>query len=236
MGWHATTTREGRAYIRAESLVLSALLILSGCSRSGALSGDVVVRNASGDVSRGARISVYLVLPSDAFEREWAEAVAAFREEVAPAVEAQKAAEHKAQEARLAWDRALAVRGKDGGRRGRWTITLRESSRAGSSELWRSVRATEGIVFQARKRVWEVVSKHEEQAHALVQKHAVQRVQTDEAGHYMLVKVPIGKVYVYARLREKTADSIWFVPLQIEHGTQHAELTPESQRRWPFAP
>jgi hypothetical protein len=52
----------------------------------------------------------------------------------------------------------------------------------------------------------------------------------------VLVKVPIGKVYVYARLREKKADSIWFVPLQIEHGTQHADLTQESQRRWAFLP
>ena len=41
------------------------------------LSGDVVVRNAVGDVSRGTRMSVYLVLPSDAFERDWADAVAA---------------------------------------------------------------------------------------------------------------------------------------------------------------
>jgi hypothetical protein len=236
MGWCMNTGRQGRAHITAGGLVLAALLTLSGCSRSGALSGDVVVRNASGDVSRGARISVYLVLPSEAFEREWAEAVVAFRQEVAPAVEAQKAAERQSEEARLAWDRALAARGKAGARRGRWTLTLRESATAGSQERWRNVRATEGLVFQARKHVWDIVHKHEEKAQALVEKHAAQRVQTDETGHYVLVKVPVGKVYVYARLREKKEDFVWFVPFEIQTGTQHADLTQDNQRRWPFVP
>lgn len=234
-GWIGSRKQKG-TWLTAGGVVLAAALALAGCSRSGTLSGDVVVRTPAGEVTRGARMSVYLVVSSEAFEREWAETVAAFRTEVAPAVEAQKAAEYKAQEARLAWDRALADRGKNGGRSGRWTIALRAASTAGSSEHWKSVRATEGLVFQARKRVWEIVSKYEEQAHALVQKHAAQRVQTDESGHYVLVKVPTVKVYVYARLREKKADFIWFVPLQIEHGTQQADLTQESQRRWSFVP
>ena len=220
----------------AGGLVLAVLLAFAGCSRSGALSGDVVVRNASGDVSRGARISVYLVLPSEAFEREWAEAVAAFRQEVAPAAEAQAAAERRSEEARLAWDRALAARGKAGVGRGRWTLALRESAAAGSHERWRNLRATEGLVFQAKKRVWDIVRRHEEQAQALVEKHAAQRVQSDETGHYVLVKVPTGKAYVYARLREKKDDFVWFVPVEIQSGTQHADLTQDNQRRWPFVP
>ena len=236
MGWRATTGREGRAYVTAGGLVLAVLLAFAGCSRSGALSGDVVVRNASGDVSRGARISVYLVLPSEAFDREWAEAVAAFRQEVAPAAEAQAAAERRSEEARLAWDRALAARGKAGAQRGRWTLALRESAAAGSHERWRNLRATEGLVFQAKKRVWDIVRRHEEQAQALVEKHAAQRVQSDETGHYVLVKVPAGKAYVYARLREKKDDFVWFVPVEIQSGTQHADLTQDNQRRWPFVP
>jgi PAS domain-containing protein len=222
--------------VTAGGLVLAVLLAFAGCSRSGALSGDVVVRNASGDVSRGARISVYLVLPSETFEREWAEAAAAFRQEVAPAAEAQQAAERRSEEARLAWDRALAARGKAGARRGRWTLALRESAAAGSQERWRTVRATEGLVFQARKRVWDIVRKHEEQAQALVEKHAAQRVQTDETGRYVLVKVPAGKAYVYARLREKREDFVWFAPVEIRAGTQQADLTQDNQRRWPFVP
>ena len=236
MGWRVITTRGGRAYVTAGGLVLATLLVLSGCSRSGALSGDVVVRNVFGEVSRGARISVYLVLPSEAFEREWAEAVAAFRHEVAPAAEAQQAAERQSEEARLAWDRSLAARGKAGARRGHWTITLRESAAAGSQERWRNVRATEGLVFQARKRVWDIVRKHEEQAQALVEKHAAQRVQTDETGHYVLVKVPAGKAYVYTHLREKKEVFVWFVPVEIQTGTQRVDLTQDNQRRWPFVP
>jgi hypothetical protein len=217
-------------------LVLASLLILCGCSRTGALSGDVIVRNAVGDLSRGARISVYLVLPSEAFDREWADIVAAFRKEVAPALDAQKTAERQSDEARLAWDRALAALGKAGARRGRWTLTLRETAAAGSQERWRRVRATEVLVFQARKRVWDIVRRHEEQAHALVEKHAAQRIQTDETGRYVLVKVPAGHVYVYARLREKQNDFIWFVPVEVRTGTQHADLTQDNQRRWPFVP
>ena len=236
MGLRVSAGRKGRACMTAGGLILAALLSLSGCSRSGAISGDVVFRSASGDVSRGARISVYLVLPSEAFEREWAEAVAAFRQDVAPAAEAQQAAERQSEEARLSWDRALAARGKAGARRGRWTLTLRESAAAGSQERWRNVRATEGLVFQARKRVWEIVRRHEEQAHALVEKHAAQRVQTDETGHYVLVKVPAGKAYVHARLREKKGDFVWFVPVEIQAGTQHVDLTQDNQRRWPFVP
>jgi hypothetical protein len=220
----------------AGGLVLAAVLALSGCSRSGTLSGDVTVRNSSGDVTRGARNSVFLVLPSDAFEREWADAVAAFRTEVAPAAAAQKAAAHQAEEARLAWDRALAASGKSGARRGQWTLALRDASTAGSQQHWRNVRGTEAVAFQARKRVWEIVRRHEEQAHALIEKHATQRVQTDETGHYVIVKVPTGKAYVYAHLRDKTADSVWFLPIQVETGTQRADLTQDNQRNWSFVP
>jgi len=196
----------------------------------------MVVRTPSGEVSRGARISVFLVVSSEAFEREWGEAVTAFRQEVAPAVEAQKAAEHQANEARLTWDRALAARGKAGWRRGPWTLALRDSATTGSQERWRSVRATEGLVFQAKKRVWDAVRRHEEQAHVLVQKHAAQRVQTDETGRYVVVKVPTGKAYVYAQWREGKADFLWFVPIEIQGGTQSADLTQDNQRRWPFVP
>jgi hypothetical protein len=236
MGSRVATMKEASAHVRAGGLVLATLLVLSGCSRTGVLSGEVVARTSSGDLSRGARISVYLVMPSEAFDREWADAVAAFRREVAPALEAQKAAERESEEARLAWDRALAARGKAGARRGRWTLTLRESPAAGSQERWRKVRAAEGLVFQARKRVWDIVRTHEEQAQALVEKHAAQRVQTDENGRYVLVKVPARIAYVYARLREKQEDFVWFVPVEVRTGTQHADLTQENQRRWPFAP
>jgi hypothetical protein len=217
-------------------VLLATVVVLSGCSRTGALSGDVIVSTASGDVTRGARMSVYLILPSEEFEQEWAKVIAGFRQEVAPVAEAQKAAEHQAEEARLKWDRAVAARGKDGTRRGRWTLSLRDANVAGSQGLWRNVRATEGVAFQTRKRVWEIVRKHEGQADALLTKHATERVQTDEIGHYVIVKVPTGKVYLYARLLEKRENFVWFVPIEIQTGSQSADLTRDNQRNWPLVP
>jgi hypothetical protein len=232
-GW---TGKQRRVRVTAAAVLLATALALSGCSRTGALSGDVAVRIASGEVTRGARMSVYLIVPSEAFEREWAEVIAAFRQEVAPAVEVQKGTEHRAEEARLKWDRAVAARGKDGTRRGQWTLALRDSNVAGSQGLWRNVRATEGVAFQAKKRVWEIVRKHEGQADAVLTKHATERVQTDETGHYVIVKVPAGKVYLYARLLEKKEDFVWFVPIEVQTGTQRADLTGDNQRNWPIVP
>jgi hypothetical protein len=230
--------KDAGSAVTAASLALAAILVLTSCSRSGSLSGDVAIRSQSGDTMRGARISVFLVIPTEAFEREWADAVSAFRQEVAPAAEAQKAAEHRAEEARLAWDRALAVRGKTGPPRSAWTLTLRrDSSNAGSQGLWRNVRATETLVFQSRQRVWEIIQKHERRARALVMQHAAQRVQTDETGHYAIVKVPVGKAYLFAHLHEgRKADFVWFIPLQVQAGTQRADLTEANQRTWPFVP
>jgi hypothetical protein len=217
-------------------MVLAAVLILCGCSRSGTLSGEVAIRTPSGEVTRGARISVFLVHPSEAFEREWADVVAAFRQEVTPAAEAQKAAMRQAEEARLAWDRTLTARGRSGARRSQWTLTLRDASAASSPPLWRNVRGTEAAAYQAQNRVWEIIRRHEDLAHALVEKHATQRVQTDETGHYVIVKVPVSKVYVYARLREGKADFVWFLPIQAQTGTQRADLTQDNQRNWSFIP
>jgi hypothetical protein len=212
------------------------LLAVAGCSRSGALSGDVVVRTAAGEQVRGARISVQLVSSTDTFEREWADAIALFRKEVAPAAEAQKAAEQKAEQARLAWTRALTARGKERPRGGQWTLSLRDTSAAGSQELWRSVRATEGQVFHARKRVEEIVRKHDAQAVTLLDKHATQRVQTDETGRFVLVKIPPGKTYLAARLRADRAQFVWFILLQIQGGAQQLDLTDKNQGDWPFVP
>jgi hypothetical protein len=221
---------------RAASVLLVLVLAVAGCSRSGALSGDVAVRPAAGEVVRGARISVQLVTSTEAFEREWADAIAVFRHEVAPAADAQKAAEQKAEQARLAWTRALTARGKDRARGGQWTLSLRDTNAAGSQELWRSVRATEGSVFQARKRVEEIVRKHDTQAVTLLDKHAAQRVQTDETGRYVLVKIPPGKTYLAARLRADKAQFVWFIPVQVQGGAQQLDLTEKNQGGWPFTP
>jgi hypothetical protein len=217
-------------------VLLVLLFTAAGCSRSGALSGDVVVRTAAGELMRGARIGVQIVTSTEAFEREWADAIAAFRHEVAPAADAQKAAAQKAEQARLAWTRALTARGKDRARGGQWTLSLRDTNAAGSQELWRSVRATEGVAFQARKRVEEIVRTHDAQAVTLLDKHATQRVQTDETGRYVLVKIPSGKAYLAARLRADKAQFVWFIPVQVQGGAQQLDLTEQNQGGWPFTP
>jgi hypothetical protein len=217
-------------------VLLVLLFTAAGCSRSGALSGDVVVRTAASELIRGARIGVQIVTSTEAFEREWADAIATFRHEVAPAADAQKVAAQRAEQARLAWTRALTARGKDRARGGQWTLSLRDTNTAGSQELWRRVRATEGLVFQARKRVEEIVRTHDAQAVTLLDKHATQRVQTDETGRYVLVKIPSGKAYLAARLRVDKAQFVWFIPVQVQGGAQQLDLTEQNQGGWPFTP
>jgi hypothetical protein len=219
------------APIVAGSILLSIFLLFSACSRSGGLLGDVTARLPSGEVVRGSRIHVRLIPSTEAFERDWAQAITLFRQEVAPAVEEQKAAEHKAEEARLTWDHALTAGSKAGAR------SRRFRSSAPAQRLWRDVRATESLAFQARKRVREIVRKHEEEADTLLDKYATQRVQTDQNGHYALVKIPAGKANIYARFQEKNTTFTWFVPIQVNAGVQSVDLTQENQGgAWPFVP
>jgi len=222
---------KGGMRMGAWSVLLTSLLVLSGCSRPGGLLGDVSVRLPSGDVVHGSRINVRLISSTDAFERDWVQAITVFRQDVAPAVEEQKTAAQKAEEARLAWDHALTAGSKAG------ASSRRFRSSAPAQRLWRDVRATEAVAFQARKQVWEIVRKHEEQAEALLDTHTMQRVQTDQTGHYALVKIPTGNVYVYARFRDRNTTFTWFVPIQVKSGVQSLNLTQDNQSAgWPFVP
>jgi len=221
----------GWAPIIGRGVFLASLFLLSGCSRTGGLLGDVAVRMPSGDVLRGARINVRLIPSTEAFERDWAQAIAVFRQDVAPAVEEQKAADHKAEEVRLAWDHALTAGSKTGAK------SRRFRSPAPAQRLWKDVRATEAVAFQARKRVWEIVRKHEEEAEVLLDKYATQRVQTDQTGHYAMVKISAGKANVYARFREGNSTFTWLVPIQVKAAVQTLDLTQENQGgTWPFVP
>jgi hypothetical protein len=209
---------------------LAILFLLSGCTRSGGLYGDVAVQLPSGNAIRGARISVRLIPSTERFEHDWAATVAAFQNEVAPAAEALKAAEHRAEAARLAWDHSLAAGNKAGRQRRAHRLP------ASAQPLWQNYRATESQAFQAKKDVEEIVRKHEARAEALLDKYAIDRVQTDETGHYVLVKVPAGTVYVYCRFREKDAPFTWFIPTQVKGGIQRLDLTRDNLGSgWPFA-
>ena len=148
--------------MKATVCVAAIVLTLTACSRSATLSGDVFVHSPAGRTNPVARISVSAIHPTEAFEHDWAEGLAAFRAEVEPARKAQQAAAASVEKARMAWDRAIAA-GRSGaaGRRHRAPqASVRER------QLWEQLRAAELVLFQTKSRVWEVARKHDGRAGA----------------------------------------------------------------------
>ena len=177
-----------------------------------------------------ARISVSAIHPTEAFEHDWAEGLAAFQAEVEPARKAQQAAAASVEEARMAWDRAIAA-GRSGaaGRRHRAPqASVRER------QLWEQLRAAELVLFQTKSRVWEVARKHDGRAESLVAKHTAQRVQTDANGHYVLVGLPAGTAILYARVPGGDQMQVWFIPVQVRAGVQQLDITEANRGGWPF--
>lgn len=215
--------------MKARGLVVAAALAFAACSRSGTLYGDVLVTTPPGKVNPAARASVTVVPSTQAFERDWSDAVAAFQRELKRAREAQQAAGTAVDEAKLAWDRALAVR-PAGRRRNASHASARER------ELWRRVLAAERRLLTARNHVWEVTRKHDGQAIALLRTHAAQSVQTDASGHYLVTSLAVGKAYLYARITIGDRMLVWFRPFQVRGGSRRADLTEGNTGGWPFVP
>jgi len=220
--------------MKAKGLVMAGVLVLAACSRSGAIFGDIFVQTPSGDVKRAARIEVRAVPSIRAFESEWATAIAAFQAELDPALHAQKAAASSAEDAKLEWDKALAARGAALSRASRRDRSRGPSPRV--QELWRQMRAAENVLFQAKKRVWEVAVKHGVLGESLLDKHKAQQVQTDADGHYVLPGLPAGKVYLYARFVVGSQTFTWFRPVQVRRGAQQVDLIQANSGGWPFVP
>ena len=218
----------------ARSLAAAVLVFLAACSRSGTLYGDILVQTPSGSLDRAARITVLAVPATEAFEREWASAVAAFQFEVGPARQAQKAATTSAEEVRLAWDKSLAARGSGrtcASRRVRlsWMSTQ-------NRQAWSQVLAAEDRLFKVKRRVWEIARKHDLLAVALLDRHTAQRVLTDEKGHYVLAGVPGGKGYLYARFPAGERTLVWFHAVEMRGRPQQVDLTEANIGGWPFVP
>jgi hypothetical protein len=208
---------------------------LAACSRSGTLSGDIFVQTPPEEVvSRAARISVRAIPSTEAFERDWTAALAAFQAEVEPARKAQQAAAASLEEARLAWDRNLAAGRMAGTGASRRHRGPRTSAR--DRQLWEQLRAAERVLFQAKLRVWEVAHNHDGQADTLLAKHTAQRVQTDADGHYVLVGLPTGKAILYTRVPMRDQMLVWFVPVLVRSGMQRVDLTEANRGGWPFVP
>ena len=208
-------------------LLVAVWLACAACSRSGSLYGDVVVQAPAGAGNPAARLSVRLILATAAFERDWAAALARFREELAPARRAAQEAASEADQARLAWDRVV---GAPRGRRRDAGMAARER------ELWRQLQAAERRQTQARRREWEVAQRHGLLGAALLEQHTAQEVQTDGAGHYVFAALPAGPAYLYARVTQGARTLVWFHGVQVRAGAQQVDLTEASSRDWPFVP
>lgn len=211
--------------------MVATVLVLGACSRTGTLYGEVSAQARPGEATRANRINVRAVLPTEAFENDWAMAVAKFRVEVAPARQSRKAAADSAEEARLAWDQALAVRGSGANRRS----NLPRTSARGRL-LWEQMLGADRLSVKAKSRVWEITRKHDAQAEALLDRHTTDRVLTDENGHYVLAGLPTGKVYLYARVTVGAQTWIWFRPFEVRTGAQRVDLTDANRGGWPFVP
>ncbi len=220
--------------MKARGLIVASLLALAACSRSGSITGDVIAQKSTGEVARADRINVIAVPATKALEGEWADAIAAFQAELGPARDAQKAAASSAEQARLEWDRALAARNPSALRASRRGPPHRPSGRV--QELWRQVRAADALLFQAKTRVWEIAVKHGGEAGALLERHKMQQVQTDESGHYVLTGMPAGKAYLYARTQLAGQRLNWFRVVQVRRGAQQADLSLPNAGDWPFVP
>lgn len=213
--------------VRGRALLVAASLALAACSRPGALSGDVLVQASPGAGNPAARLGVRLIPATAAFERDWAAALAGFREELAPARRAAQEAASEVEQTRLAWDRVVAA---PRGRRRDAGMAARER------ELWRQVRAAERRLTQARRREWEVARKHDVLGAALVERHTAQEVQTDGTGHYVFAAPPAGPAYLYARVTQGERSLVWFHAVQVQAGAQQVDLNEANSRAWPFVP
>lgn len=218
----------------ARDLVAVTVLVLAACSRPGTLYGDIFVQARSGKVDRAARIKVLAVPATEGFDRDWASAVAAFQVEVGPVRQTRKAAADSVEEARLAWDKSLAARG---------TARMGASRRIKLSWLstqdrqqWHQMLAAEDRLFKAKNRVWDIARRHDVQAMSLLDKHAAQRVLTDENGHYVLAGLPAGKAYLYARFTVGEKTLVWFRPVEVRGRPQQVDLTEANTGGWPFVP
>ncbi len=204
-------------------LLVTFAFLLSACSQSGSLLGDMIIQKAPGVELRPGRLSVQAILATEAFTQEWATALAAYRTEVEPARRAEEAATKALEQARWEWDQAVAAP------RGRHKLA-RTAAREGD------LRAAEHGLSQARRRVWEVARAHDLRAVTLLDKHTAQLVQTDGNGHYVIAGLPVGPAYLYARITAGGRSRIWFCPVRVRAGVQRVDLTEANSGGWPFVP
>ena len=214
---------------RGLALALAAVVVCStACSRTGNITGEIVVTTPSGREQRAAHATVLAIQATRAFERDWRAAVAAFEEEIAPARQGRDEAAQSLESARLAWTKAVGTT-PAGGRRSHGLLAS-----ARHRELWAAVRAAERRLAAAESRMREIGRKHDPLAAAVVERHATQRIETDALGHYVFAALPAGPAYLYTRLTVARQPVLWFCPVTIRPGIEHLDLNSADAGGWPF--
>ncbi len=208
-------------------LLLCILLAAVACARAGTLEGTVVVPGAADHPPPATRLRLGAVATSPAFERDWATARAAFHADLVPVRQAEAQAGAALEQARLAWDRAVATPRSRGEARG---------SAAQVGALWRQLRGREAARARAQRRVAEVARQHGEQALTLLEGQTVQAVETDGTGHYLFSGLPRGRLYLYVRVLVGGQPQVWFRAVQVGRGVQQVDLTEADRDGWPFRP
>jgi hypothetical protein len=214
---------------RRRACALGAVAVLAAaCSRTGSITGDIVVATASGSEQRGAYVSIIVVRATEAFEQEWRGAVAAFERELGPARRTRDEAARLLEDARMAWSKAVGMT-PAGGRRTHGALA---SGR--QRELWAAVRAGESRLAAAESRMREIGRKHDPLAAAVVEKHAAGRVETDASGNFVLAGLPAGPVHLYSRMTVGKRTFVWFRPVTVWGRMERMNLTAANAGGWPL--
>jgi hypothetical protein len=208
--------------------LLTTAVLSAACSRTGNVTGEIVVTTPSGSEQRAAHATLLAVQATKSFERDWQATVAAFEEELAPARQGRDEAAQSLEGARLAWTKAVGTT-PAGGRRRHGVLTS-----ARHRELWAAVRAAERRLAAAEGRMRDIGQRHDPLGTALVERYATQRIEADAQGHYVLAALPAGPVYLYVRLTVARQTVLWFRPVTVRPGIQRLDLRTANAGGWPF--
>lgn len=211
------------------ALVLVTIALLSSaCSRTGSVTGEIVVTTPAGSEQRAAHATVLAIQATSAFESDWRAALAAFEEELAPARKARDEAVQSLEDARVAWTKAVGTT-PAGSRRTHGVLVS-----ARHRELWAAVRAAEIRLTTAESRMREIGQRHDPLGIAVVERHVTQRIEADAIGHYVFAALPAGPVYLYTRLTVARQPHLWFKSVTIRPGIEHLDLISTNAGGWPF--
>jgi hypothetical protein len=210
------------------ALLLMTIAVLSACSRTGTVMGDIVVTTPAGHEQRAAHTTVLAIHATKTFEDEWRTTVAAFEEELAPARRSRDEAARSLELARVAWTKAVGT--TPAGSRRRHGVVASGRQR----DLWAGVRAAEKRLAAAERHMRDIGQRHDPLGTAVLERHATQRIETDATGHYVLAALPTGPVYLYARLTVPRQTFLWFKSVTVRRDILRLDLRNANAGGWPF--